>query len=207
MRAPGLLGLWALLMVGVARGDDAAMADRLERVLASFGSVRADFTQDVRRAESGRVEHAHGTLSIRKPGRFRWDYAEPAQLIVCNGDRLWLYDPDLEQATVKAVREALAQTPAMILSGEARVTEHYRVRAGGSADGVDTAVLTPNAVDGDFREVRIGLVGNELRRLEFVDRLNQRTTIVLTHVERNPVLKDSLFEFTPPAGVDVIGGR
>jgi outer membrane lipoprotein carrier protein len=192
---------------GTAQADDASVAQHLEQVLASLSSVRAEFTQEVRRSESGAVEHAHGTLAIKKPGRFRWDYAQPQQLIVCDGDRLWLYDPELEQATVKKVREALAQTPAMILSGESKVSEHYRVRAGAAAEGGETAILTPKAGGGDFREVRIGLAGNELRRLEFVDRLNQRTTIVLSRVEHNPTLKDSLFEFTPPAGVDVIGNR
>jgi outer membrane lipoprotein carrier protein len=201
--------LIALLLLGVRAlaADDAAVSQRLEQALAALKSVRAEFTQELRRSETAPVERARGTLSVKKPGRFRWDYTQPAQLIVCDGERLWLYDPELEQATVKKVREALAQTPAMLLSGEAKVSEHYLVRDAGIVAGLDTAVLTPKTPEGDFREVRIGLLGSDIRRLEFVDRLNQRTTIELTRVERNPNLKDSLFRFTPPAGVDVIGAR
>jgi len=73
--------------------------------------------------------------------------------------------------------------------------------------GLEMAILTPKQTDGDFREVRIGFSGDEIRRLEFVDRLNQRTTVDLSRIERNPTLKDALFTFTPPAGVDVIGAR
>jgi len=93
------------------------------------------------------------------------------------------------------------------LSGESKVSDHYMVRAGGVVAGLEIAILTPRTADGDFREVRIGLSGDDIRRLEFVDRLNQRTSVELTRIERNPLLKDALFTFTPPKGVDVIGAR
>ena len=204
-----LAGLALLLTFAAltARADDAGVAQRLEQTLAALNSVRADFTQELRRSETAPVERAAGTFTVKKPGRFRWDYRTPEQVIVCDGERLWLYDPELEQATVKKVREALAQTPAMILSGESKVSDHYVIHDGGTVGGLQMAVLTPKAANGDFREVRIGLSGTDLRRLEFVDRLNQRTTIELTHVERNPALKDTLFTFTPPPGVDVIGAH
>ncbi len=191
----------------LATAQDAGIAGRLEKALGSLRAVKADFVQELRRTEAGPAEIAKGTFYVKKPGRFRWDYTQPPQLIVCDGDRLWLYDPELEQATVKKVREALAQTPAMILSGESKVADHYTVRGGGVVGGLEMAILTPRQSDGDFREVRIGLSGEEVRRLEFVDRLNQRTTVDLSHIERNPTLKDALFTFTPPAGVDVIGAR
>jgi outer membrane lipoprotein carrier protein len=196
-----------VFLSSMAFADDVGVADRLERALASLRTVRAEFVQELRRTESGAPELARGTFYVKKPGRFRWDYSQPQQLIVCDGDRLWLYDPELEQATVKKVREALAQTPAMILSGESKVSDHYMVRAGGVVAGLEIAILTPRTADGDFREVRIGLSGDDIRRLEFVDRLNQRTSVELTRIERNPLLKDALFTFTPPKGVDVIGAR
>jgi len=207
MRAVGALLVALLSLTAASASAEEVIGARLARALASLSAVRAEFTQELRRSESAPVERARGTFYVKKPGRFRWDYADPKQLIVCDGEHLWLYDPELEQATVKAVRDALAQTPAMILSGESTVADHYTVRGGGTAHGLEIAVLTPRAADGDFREVRIGLAGAEIRRLEFVDRLNQRTTIELTRVERNPTLKDSLFTFTPPVGVDVIGSR
>jgi outer membrane lipoprotein carrier protein len=195
-------------MLPGAGGQAADAADalaRLERGLAGLDSVRAEFTQDLLGKDGASVEHATGTLYLRKPGRFRWDYAKPKQLIVCDGTTLWLYDPELEQVTVRRIRETLSQTPAMLLSGEARIRDGFAVRDGGRDGGLDWVVLTPKAGDTDFREIRVGLAGERLRRLEFSDKLNQRTVIELGRLERNATLADALFTFTPPAGVDVIG--
>ena len=199
--------LFAVFAVNTAMAEDGGISARLERSLSSLKSVRAEFVQELRRTEAGAPEIAKGTFTVKKPGRFRWDYTLPQQLIVCDGERLWMYDPELEQATVRKVRDVLAQTPAMILSGESRVADHYTVHGAGIIGGLEMAVLVPRQADGDFREIRIGLAGEEIRRLEFVDRLNQRTTVDLAKIERNPVLKDSMFTFTPPAGVDVIGAH
>ena len=193
---------WLPPAAGATPGDPAA---RLERALGSLDSGRADFTQDLIAADGATTEHAVGVLYLRKPGRFRWDYSAPRQLIVCDGEKLWLYDPDLEQATVRRVRDSLSQTPAMLLSGQARVRDGFAVRDAGRAAGLDWIALTPKSGDTDFREIRLGFAGETLRRLEFADKLNQRTVIELGRIERNAKLADALFTFTPPAGVDVIG--
>ena len=203
------LALLALLVLGpAARAEpaaDAAALARLEKGLANLGSVRAEFTQDLLGKDGASTEHAAGTLYLKKPGRFRWDYSSPKQLIVSDGTSLWLYDPELEQATVRRVRETLSQTPALLLSGEARVRDGFVVRDGGRAGGLDWITLTPKANDTDFREIRLGFAGEILRRMEFADKLNQRTAIELKRLERNVVLPDSLFRFVAPPGVDVIG--
>jgi len=207
-RLPGAFAAFAalaLLLPFAARAADADPAERLERALASLDSVRAEFTQDLVAADGATTQHAAGTLYLRKPGRFRWDYTTPRQLIVCDGEKLWLYDPDLEQATVRRVRDTLSQTPAMLLSGQARVRDGFTVRDAGRAVGLDWIALTPKSGDTDFREIRLGFVGDTLRRLEFSDKLNQRTLIELKKLERNAKVPDALFTFTPPAGVDVIG--
>jgi outer membrane lipoprotein carrier protein len=194
--------LWLPLAAAAAEADP---TERLERVLAQLDSVRATFTQDLVSADGASTQHAVGTLYLHRPGRFRWDYSAPRQLIVCDGERLWLYDPDLEQATVRRVRDTLSQTPAMLLSGQARLRDGFTVHDGGRAGGLEWLTLTPKSGDTDFREIRLGFVGEALKRLEFSDKLNQRTLIELGKVERNARLADSLFTFTPPAGVDVIG--
>lgn len=203
------LALLALLALAPsARAEpaaDAAALARLEKGLANLESVRAEFTQDLLARDGTSTEHAVGTLYLKKPGRFRWDYSSPKQLIVCDGTSLWLYDPELEQATVRRVRETLSQTPAMLLSGEARVRDGFLVRDGGRAAGLDWIVLTPKANDTDFREIRLGFAGEILKRMEFADKLNQRTAIELKRLERNVVLPDALFRFVAPPGVDVIG--
>ena len=215
----GLLGLLALLTLGVPRAEtvapavaqpheaagDAAALERVERVLAELESVRADFVQETLDAQSRTTQRAVGTLALKRPGRFRWDYSEPRQVIVSDGTRLWLYDADLAQVTVRTVRDTLSQTPAMLLSGQARVRDGFTARAGAHAAGLDWVVLTPRLRDTDFRELRLGFAGTTLRRMEFEDKLNQVTRVEFTKLERNARLADALFVFVPPPGADVVG--
>ena len=185
--------------------SDSAALERVERVLAELQSVRADFVQETLDAQAKTTQRAVGTLALKRPGRFRWDYSEPRQVIVCDGARLWLYDADLQQVTVRTVRDTLAQTPAMLLSGQARVRDGFSARAGAHTAGLDWVVLTPRLRDTDFRELRVGFAGTTLRRMEFEDKLNQVTRIEFSKLERNAHLADALFVFMPPPGVDVIG--
>ena len=185
--------------------SDSAALERVERVLAELESVRADFVQETLDAQAKASQRAVGTLALKRPGRFRWDYSEPRQAIVCDGTRLWLYDADLQQVTVRKVRDTLSQTPAMLLAGTARVRDGFTARAAARAAGLDWVVLTPRLRDTDFRELRVGFAGTTLRRLEFEDKLNQVTRIEFTKLERNAHLADTLFVFVPPPGVDVIG--
>lgn len=199
------LGL-ALSVVGApARADDADALRRVEQGLAALASVKAEFTQEIATREGVPAERATGTLWLRKPGHFRWEYRKPAQTLICDGEHFWLYDPELSQVTVRRIKESLSETPAMLLAGELSLREGFEVHEGGTLDGLVWSVLVPKTRDTDFREVRIGLAGSAIRRLEFVDKLNQRTRLDLSHVERNVVIPESLFHFVAPAGVDVIG--
>jgi outer membrane lipoprotein carrier protein len=213
----GILGLLVLLSCAPSRADtavaaapgepasDAAALARVEHALAELESVRADFVQETLDAQSKTSARAVGTLALKRPGRFRWDYSEPRQVIVCDGTHLWLYDADLQQVTVRTVRDTLSQTPAMLLAGQAKVRDSFTVRAAASAGGLDWVVLTPRLRDTDFRELRLGFAGTTLRRMEFEDKLNQLTRIEFTRLERNARLPDALFVFVPPPGADVIG--
>lgn len=184
---------------------DAQALVRVERALAALDSVRADFVQELVDPRTKSTQRAVGTLSLKKPGRFRWDYSQPAQVIVSDGDRLWLYDRDLEQVTVRRVRDTLSQTPAMLLSGQARIRDGFTAHSAPKRDGLDWVRLVPKRADTDFRELRLGFAGDSLQRLEFEDKLNQLTRIELRRVQRNVKLDDSLFRFVPPPGTDVIG--
>lgn len=188
----------------LSAADLAALA-RVERAVAQLASVRAEFVQELVDPRTQAVQRAEGTLSLQKPGRFRWDYSQPRQLIVSDGTKLWLYDPDLEQVTVRRVRDTLSQTPAMLLSGQSRIRDEFEVRDAGSADGLDWVRLLPKSPDADFRELRLAFTGDALRRMEFEDKLNQLTRITLSRIERNARLDAALFRFVPPPGVDVIG--
>jgi outer membrane lipoprotein carrier protein len=207
--------LLALLFVLAAAGTgaradpaaDAAALATVEHALAALDSVKAEFAQELTDHDGKTTDRANGVLYLKKPGRFRWDYLEPKQLIVSDGERLWLYDPELEQVTVRKVRDTLSQTPAMLLSGEAKVTDGFTVTAAGSSGGLDWVRLVPRQNDTDFRELKLGFVGGQLKRMEFADKLNQTTRIELTHLERNAHLPETLFQFVAPAGVDVIGPK
>jgi outer membrane lipoprotein carrier protein len=201
--APGVAS--TVVPAAPASAADAQALARVERAVAALDSVRAEFVQELVDPRTKSVQRASGTLSLKRPGKFRWDYAQPAQVIVSDGERLWLYDADLEQVTVRRVKDTLSQTPAMLLSGQARVRDGFTVRAAPPADGLDWVLLLPKRTDTDFRELRLGFAGDTLQRMEFDDKLNQRTRIELRRVQRNVRLDDSLFRFVPPPGTDVIG--
>ena len=197
-----------LLATPLARADAAADAAAGRRVEAAFGSLtslRAEFRQSVVDARGKTVESAEGTMSLARPGRFRWDYREPPQLIVSDGVTVWFHDIDLEQVTIRPAAETLEGTPAMLLTGEGDLKAEFTISDGGTAQGLAWSRLLPRKADGDFRELRLGFAGSELRRMTLLDRLGQTTELEFSRIERNPRIDASQFQFTPPAGVDVVG--
>lgn len=190
--------------LAAAPADAAALA-RAEGYIRSLTSVRAHFTQDLIAADGKTLEHSEGVMSLARPGHFRWDYQKPASLIVSDGTTLWLYDPELEQVTVRRVGDTLSQTPAMLLSGQASVRDGFTAKDGGTAEGLAWVVLTPRQATSDFSELKLAFAGQDLRRMEFRSKLNQTTRIEFQSVERNAHLDASIFSFVPPPGVDVIG--
>jgi outer membrane lipoprotein carrier protein len=201
-----VLGASGPAVLADAAADSAVLAT-VEHALAALDSVRAEFLQDLLDRDGKPTEHAVGTLYLKKPGRFRWDYSDPKQLIVSDGERLWLYDPELQQVTVRKVKDTLSQTPAMLLAGQSKVTDGFTVSAAGRDGEIEWVRLVPKQNDTDFKELKLGFVGGNLRRMEFADKLSQLTRIELTKIERNARLPDSLFRFVAPPGVDVIGPK
>jgi chaperone LolA len=184
---------------------DAAAARRVQSVIGDLSSLRAEFRQTVTDASGQVIETATGTMSFARPGRFRWDYRVPQQLIVSDGTTIWFHDIGLEQVTIRAAAETIAGTPAMLLAGEGDLQSQFEIADGGLDDGLAWSHLTPRRVDGDFRTLRLGFAGGELRRMILLDRLGQTTELSFERVERNPRLEASQFTFTPPPGVDVVG--
>ncbi len=211
-RLLSLISLLALLPAPVASlaagTDPAADAEAVRRVQSALGalsSLRARFHQTVTDAHGRLVESADGSMTLARPGRFRWDYRTPEQLIVSDGVSVWFYDAGLEQVTIRAAAETLAGTPATLLAADGNLQDSFDISAGGSQDGLDWSLLTPRRGDGDFQTLRLGFSGRDLRRMVLLDRLGQTTTFDFEQIERNPPLDASLFTFTPPAGVDVVG--
>jgi outer membrane lipoprotein carrier protein len=203
VRAPALLAL--LLVPVVAFAADSV--SRVDAYLASLKTLTAAFVQIVQDKQGQVTERATGTLSISRPNRFRWDYREPyAQTIVADGKKLWLYDPDLEQVTVRSLEQGLGATPAMLLSGSGKVGDAFSAGPIEQQKGWTWCRLVPKQKGSDFERVSLGFDGhNELAAMELVDKLGQTTTIEFAQVKRGAVLDDSLFRFVPPKGADVIG--
>ena len=206
-----LIGFSALLVASLARSaNEAAHSTEagawLQNYLSGFASFQADFRQRSSNASGDRAQESSGTLYLQKPGRFRWDYREPThQLIVSDGAKIWLYDVDLEQVTVKAVDDSLSTTPALLLAGKSSITDSFDVTRIGSREGIDWLQLVPRRNDTDFVEMRLGFGNGELKLMELKDKLQQSTRIEFSAIRRNPRLAGDLFTFVPPPGVDVIG--
>lgn len=201
---------WAVAATAGAQAADSAAdraaGERAERYLERFETLRADFVQQLFDKGGTLRDESRGTVALSKPGRFRWDYRQPAQqVLVCDGRSVWLYDAELEQVTVRQVGESLSHTPAMLLAGKGRTSDAFDARDGGQAGGLQWVLLTPRRDDAEFSSVRLGFRGRELERLDLEDGLGQTTRITFSRVERNPALPPALFTFVPPPGVDVVG--
>ena len=178
----------------------------VQRYFQSLQSLRADFIQRVF-DERGRVmQTSSGRMLMRKPGKFRWDYQTPAeQVIVADGERLWAYDVDLAQVTVRKLDQALSSTPLALLSGAAPIENTFTVGGVRRQDGLDWYELTPKQPQPEFRLLRVAFKKDALVSLELEDSFGQRTRLDFQKLERNPALDPALLKFTPPPGVDVVG--
>lgn len=207
MRPAWLLVLAALApwAAGADAPADARAAERLESAIRGLTSLKAEFRQTVTDAAGKEVDHAEGTVTLARPGRFRWEYRVPEQLIVSDGTTVWLYDVDLAQVTIRPAADSLAGSPALLLSGQSDLRAEFDVADGGDADGLGWSKLVPKAADGDFRELRVGIADGQLKRMLLIDQLGQTTRLDFERIDRNPRIGADAFRFTPPPGVDIVG--
>jgi outer membrane lipoprotein carrier protein len=180
--------------------------EQLQQFMRETRSARGGFEQIVA-AQSGRKpQQSRGTFAFQRPGKFRWEYTKPyPQLLVGDGVKLWSYDRDLNQVTVKTMGDALGSTPAAILAGDDEVQKNFDLADAGTKDGLEWVDARPRRQDGGFESLRMGFADGMLRRMELKDNFGQTTNLLFSAVERNPVLDAATFRFTPPPGADVIG--
>jgi len=182
----------------------------LDRFLKGLQSLQSDFVQTVQDSHDQVVDKSSGTLTIKRPGKFRWDYAKRhAQVIVSDGARIWLYDPELEQVTIRNVDQTLNGTPAALLSGDSRtgqdtLRDSFEVEHVEQRDGMTVINLSPKRADTDFKLVQLALKGEQLVAMSLTDKLAQTTLLQFTKFKRNAFLSDATFKLTAPKGVDVI---
>ena len=199
----------ALLLIASTALANAASDDgyqRVERLLGNLQSLQADFKQTLTDSKGQVTEQSSGTLAIRRPNRFRWDYREPhEQLIVADGQRIWLFDPDLEQVTVRRIGDSLSATPAMLLSGEGKLSDNFTITKTSQDATAQWVMMEPKRNDTDFKWVRLGFDGDTLKFMQLADKLGQITTLEFSKLEKNLPLDPSRFVFNVPPGADVIG--
>jgi outer membrane lipoprotein carrier protein len=180
---------------------------RVDAYLSKVKTLTAGFVQVVRNRDGQITSRATGTLTLQRPDRFRWDYQQPyQQVIVADGKRLWLYDADLDQVTVRPLASGLGSTPAMLLSGAAAVSGSFS-SGPVERDGDWTWYrLVPKDRGSDFETVSLGFdAKGRLVAMQLADKLGQRTELVFSDLELNRAVDAARFEFKPPKGADVIG--
>lgn len=198
-----LIVAWLVLPVGDAMADGIA---QLRQFVETARNVQGEFDQLVHAASGRKPQRASGSFVFSRPGKFRWTYDKPyQQLLVSDGDKLWVWDRDLNQVTVKRLGDALGSTPAAILAGDDALERNFELADAGAADGLEWVQARPRQSEGSFESMRLGLSGGMLRRMELKDNFGQTTLIEFRAMTAGVRADASLFRFTPPAGADVIG--
>ena len=195
----------ALMLVGLATANAGGL-EQLKSFHASAKSGKVTFRQVVvGRGQQGARESA-GTFAFQRPGKFRWTYATPfEQLIVGDGEKLWVYDRDLNQVIVRKLDLALGSTPAALLAGDSALEQNFDLVDAGKGEGLEYVEARPRSPDTGFERVRIGFANNLPRAMELKDSLGNVTTLKFETFDRNPVQDANLFRFTPPPGADIVG--
>jgi outer membrane lipoprotein carrier protein len=181
-------------------------AEALQDVLKGYDRFSAEFEQMTRTEQSVTSEVSQGQFYVEKPGKFRWETYTPfPQTIVSDGEFVWIYDPDLEQATRKPVQSADANGAAMILNGDVDgLNEEYEIHQSDTSASTQMFELTPRSDQSSFQKIRIYFNEGVMSELLLEDVLGQQTTIMMQKPVINPDMEESLFHFDPPEGVDVL---
>ena len=199
-----LLAGWlsAVLAAGGAQADP---VDTLREFARDVKSGRANFSQTVSSPDGAKKKTSSGSFEFSRPNRFRFAYSKPfEQLIVSDGQKVWLHDVDLNQVSVRLLDQALGSTPAALLAG-GTLERDFELSALPARDGLEWVQARPRAKDGTVAELRVGFRGKDLAALEIVDAFGQRSVLQFSAVQQGVAVPAERFRFVPPAGADVIG--
>lgn len=194
------------LLVAMPLAASADGVAQLKSFLRDVRTVKAQFSQAVLDKNGKTLQSASGTMQFSRPGKFRWTYSKPyEQLIVGDGVKLWVYDMDLNQVTVKKLDAAIGSSPAALLAGSNEIEKGFTLTDGGQRDGMEWVDAVPKSKESTFEAVQMGFGKHGLQAMELRDYFGQTTVIRFTSLERNPRIDSAQFKFTPPPGADVIG--
>lgn len=200
-----LCALGVFSSVWFATAAHAGGIDQFRAFLKATRQAQGSFTQTVTAKSGRKPQQSAGTFAFSRPGKFRWSYDKPyTQLLVSDGRKLWTFDPDLNQATVRRIGDALGSSPAALLAGDA-LENNFTLIDAGTADGLELLEATPVAKDSAFEGVRIGMKDNLPKLMEVRDNFGQTTVIRFGHIDTRTALPADTFRFTPPRGADIVG--
>ena len=193
-----------LLLTLAAASAHADAVDALKEFVREVKTGSAPFTQTVTSPDGAKKKTSSGSFEFSRPNRFRFAYTKPfEQVIVADGEKVWIYDADLKQVTTRKFSAALGATPAALLAGGA-LDKDFDLAAQPAAGGLDWVLATPKAKDGAFQSVRVGFRGKELAAVEIVDSFSQRSLLQFGKFMANAALPADTFRFSVPPGADVI---
>jgi len=197
-----------ILLLFVSSFAQAAAIDRFKTFLSGTKSARGEFEQKVHDRGGKVTQQSKGSFVFQRPGLFRWVYAKPVdQVIVGDGERVWIHDRDLNQVTVRKLSLALGSTPAALLAGSADVEKAFELSEAGTKDGLEWLEAKPKEREAGFERVRMGFDAGGIRAMELFDHFGQTTQLRFLNLARNPKVEASEFRFQPPKGADVLGEK
>jgi outer membrane lipoprotein carrier protein len=181
--------------------------DKLKAFYENTNAMRADFKQTVVDAQGRKVQEVSGTMQLQRPGKFRWDYYKPyVQQIVGDGEKVWLYDPDLNQVTVRELGKTLGSSPAALLAGSRDVEKTFNLKdESRQEDSLEWVEASAKDKESGFEKVYLGFKGDALQEMELHDSFGHITVIEFSKFQRNPKLDSKAFRFITPKGADVVG--
>ncbi len=196
-----VLGLTAL----TTQADDKLAIGRLTEMLNKAQTITGRFSQLTLDGSGTQLQETSGELSLKRPGLFRWHTDAPMeQLLVSNGEKVWLYDPDLQQVTIQTLDQRLTHTPALLLSGDiSKISENFEITHKEGGDVVDF-ILKPKAKDTLFDTLRLSFRNGVINDMQLIDSVGQRTNILFLGVKMNQAIDTAQFNFKIPEGADVI---
>ena len=199
--------LLLLPLLALATQAQAGARYRLDAFTGGAKGLAASFEQTVHAPDGALTETSTGTVKLQAPRQFRWEYLEPfPNLIVADGDHIWIYDPDLEQVTVRQQSLEEQNSPLAALIDPGELDRQFVAREEADADGLQWLELTPKKPeDAPFERARLGLDATGLAKMVMFDGLGQRTVMTFTGWQRDPAFAKGTFAFVPPAGVDIVG--
>lgn len=200
-----LLAALAVVGLNAQAADDEQSVKRLTELLGQAQTLTGRFSQLTLDGSGTQLQEASGEMALKRPGLLRWHTDAPMeQLLVSNGEKVWLYDPDLQQVTIQDLDQRMTHTPALLLSGDvSKIRENFTIshKEGGS---VVDFILKPKAKDTLFDTLRLSFRNGVINDMQLIDSIGQRTNILFLGVKLNQPLADNQFTFQVPEGADVI---